>query len=366
MRTTNHTVVRRARVAQAAAAVIVAAAAMLAGCTAAPAPAGVASPQTAAPAPAPAPATTHTPTAGTAGTFTLTQYPADTHAAYDALLSGARHSVSMEMYELSDHTVEQDLAADVARGVTVHVMLDRAYSGRYANQAAYRWLADHRVPVEWATAGVIFHIKGTVVDHTTAVVSTGNLTPRYYPTGLDAAVTTTDPAQVHAVAATFAADWAAHAVTPAVQAPGLVWSPRSQQKLVRLIDSAHASVAFSSEELSDRTVTDALAGDARRGMRCQVLMTYQPKWAAAFHTLEQAGCHVRTFPDTTTGLYVHEKQVVVDDGHAVFLGSENATPTSLDRNRELGVVFTAAQAPQAAAAVQATFTRYYTEAEEDR
>jgi phosphatidylserine/phosphatidylglycerophosphate/cardiolipin synthase-like enzyme len=41
------------------------------------------------------------------------------------LITGAKHSVDLTMYELIDPTAEADLAADAARGVNVRVLLDR-------------------------------------------------------------------------------------------------------------------------------------------------------------------------------------------------------------------------------------------------
>ena len=65
------------------------------------------------------------------------------------LITGAKHSVDLTMYELIDPTAEADLAADAARGVNVRVLLDR-HLEKSRNTGAYHYLSAHRVHVRWA------------------------------------------------------------------------------------------------------------------------------------------------------------------------------------------------------------------------
>jgi phosphatidylserine/phosphatidylglycerophosphate/cardiolipin synthase-like enzyme len=81
----------------------------------------------------------------------------------DRAISGARHSVLVEMYELADPTVERDLAARAAAHVAVQVLLDRDGDGGSVNAPAYSWLTSHHVPVRWANGSEIFHEKAVVV-----------------------------------------------------------------------------------------------------------------------------------------------------------------------------------------------------------
>jgi phosphatidylserine/phosphatidylglycerophosphate/cardiolipin synthase-like enzyme len=68
------------------------------------------------------------------------------------LITGARSSVDLSMYELDDPTAEADLAADAARGVDVRVILDQ-YLEKARNSGAYDYLAAHGVHVRWGPAG---------------------------------------------------------------------------------------------------------------------------------------------------------------------------------------------------------------------
>lgn len=264
-----------------------------------------------------------------------------------ALTSQARVSLDLVIYELSDPTELADLAAAAARGVSVHVILDYAYSGYYVNAPAYAYLRAHRVAVAWAPASTIVHEKALAVDGTCAAIGTGNLTPRYYSSTRDYWVVDTHPNEVAAIAATARADFARPSLAPAVPAGNLLYSPGAETPLVRLIDSATRSVTFESEELDEAYIVDALAADARRGLSCTVVMVDSSSWHSAFATLAAAGCAIRLY-SPSSGLYIHAKTIVVDPGttHArVFVGSQNASYSSLMYNRELGLVLTAQTAP---------------------
>jgi hypothetical protein len=129
------------------------------------------------------------------------------------LITGARHSVDLTMYELADPTAEADLAADAARGVDVRVLLDR-HLEKARNTSAYNYLNARRVHVRWAPAGTTYHQKTLTVDDATSVIMTLNLVASDYSGTRDFAVIDTGRADVAAIVATFNADFAGRAVTP--------------------------------------------------------------------------------------------------------------------------------------------------------
>ncbi len=282
--------------------------------------------------------------------YQLVQYPKAGFGGFYAQIAGAKRSIDMEMYELSDPTAERDLGQAAARGVNVRVLLDRDYSGGEVNATAYSYLSSHGVNVRWAPPNYMFHIKATVFDGRTADVSTANLTVAYYADTRDAEVMDTNPAQVQAIEETFANDWgnAPHGVPreQTVQAPGLVWSPNTgtgsaETVMVNEIKAARHMVEVETEELSDAAVYNALAADARRGVTCRIVMTSSSEWRTAFTTLTRAGCRVRVFPDSAKALYIHEKVVLDDPGTShgsVLIGSQNAGWESLHTNRELSLL----------------------------
>jgi cardiolipin synthase A/B len=283
---------------------------------------------------------TATATASPRGLSLLVEPQAGMTPVYD-LMSSARHSLDMTMYELSDPRAEQILIADHDRGVRVRVLLDHDESGASVNQAAYSALAHAGVPVAWANDSEIFHQKTITVDDAESAVMTGNLTPQYYAMTRDFVVMDSQPADVAGIETVFDSDWSGAAPIPGPPGTDLVWSPGSQTQIVALIGSATHSVVVENEEMDSTAIEDALEAVVQRGASATVIMTADSEWDSAFARLEAAGVHVLLYPDTSSALYIHAKVVDVDSATA-FIGSENFSTASLDYNRELGLITSAA------------------------
>jgi phosphatidylserine/phosphatidylglycerophosphate/cardiolipin synthase-like enzyme len=253
-------------------------------------------------------------------------------------VQGARSSVEVVMYELSDPTLEQALANARKRGVNVRVLLSGGYYGEGSsfNKAAYRKLRETGVAVRWSPSRfALTHQKTLVVDDRMAYIMTLNLVTKDYPTSRDFAVADTDKPDLSAIEKTFDADWNNRYLKPP-HGVDLVWSPGAFAPELSLINSARHTIDIYNEEMDDSDITDALQAAARRGVDVKVVMTDSSDWNSAFNSLIRAGAHVRTYaPDAS--LYIHAKMILVD-GRRAFLGSQNFSPTSLDFNRELGII----------------------------
>jgi phosphatidylserine/phosphatidylglycerophosphate/cardiolipin synthase-like enzyme len=113
----------------------------------------------------------------------------------------------------------------------------------------------------------------------------------------------------------------------------LVTSPdTSRAAFADLIDGAQASLTIEAEELTDPGIVAALLAARARGVAVTLVWPGPPDVGAAFAKLAAAGATVRAVAAPA----IHAK-VVVADGRTLYLGSANFTPTSLDRNRELGL-----------------------------
>jgi phosphatidylserine/phosphatidylglycerophosphate/cardiolipin synthase-like enzyme len=273
------------------------------------------------------------------GALSLLVEPDDGVAPIYALLRSARTSIDVTIYELADDALVKILDDAAARGVDVRVVLD-ANREQSRNRSAFEQLAGHGVHVVWADRGYpATHQKTIVVDDALAAVMTLNLTSRYYPDTRDFAVLSRQPADVAAISAVFDADFAHQRVRPAA-GTDLLWSPGARPALLDLIGAATSTLLVEAEEMALPAATAALAAAARRGVEVTVVMTSRTDWTGAFDELGSAGVHVRTIADGS-GLYIHAKAVIADAGTsraAAFVGSQNLSATSLDHNRELGLV----------------------------
>ena len=93
--------------------------------------------------------------------------------------------------------------------------------------------------------------------------------------------------------------------------------------------------------MGDRTVENALIKAAKRGVDVQVCGENESgEYDSAFAKLARAGIRI-SYYSSSTGFYIHGKVVEADYGTAhakIFIGSENFSNTSLNQNRELGLI----------------------------
>ncbi len=276
-----------------------------------------------------------------AQSYTLATEPDQGLTAIYHLISSAKSTLDMTMYEFTDTEAEQLLAQAVLSGVTVRVILDQNLE-KSANTPAYTYLNSHGVQVHWANpAYAATHQKTITVDGATTAIMTLNLTSRYYSTTRDFAVIENDRNDIAAIEATFDADFQASPVTPP-EGDGLAWSPtNSQSAILSVIDAAKQSLLVENEEMSDTNVVNALMSAASRGVLVQVTMTNtSDEYSSEFNRMAAAGVRVSTYASTAP-LYIHAKVVLADHGSPgaqVFVGSENFSSASLTRNRELGLI----------------------------
>ncbi|MFE2428299.1 phosphatidylserine/phosphatidylglycerophosphate/cardiolipin synthase family protein [Streptomyces sp. NPDC059373] len=278
--------------------------------------------------------------ASAAASYRLIVQPDTNVSAIYSYITSATKSIDLTMYELVDTTAEQDLAAAEAKGVTVRVILD--VRKKSTNQTAYTYLKGKSVGVAWSSSKYYYtHEKSMVVDGTTALVMSGNLTSQYYSADRNYTVVDTDTADITAIETVFTADYAGTTVTPG-DGDNLVWSPTdAQSKLLALINNATSSLWIEAQEMGYSTVVNALVSAENRGVDVRVVMTNSSDdYASEFDTLTAAGVKVSTYADTAS-LYIHAKAIVADYGLStakVFVGSQNFSSTSLNSNRELGII----------------------------
>ena len=275
-------------------------------------------------------------------TYTLVTEPDNGLTAIYSLLTSAKKSIDMTMYELTDVTVTDALAKAAANGLAVRVILDQN-SEKTANTPAYNYLEQNKVTVHWANPVYgVTHQKTITVDQLTSAIMTLNLTPNYYSTSRDFAVITNNAADIAAIETTFNADFTNTAITPPT-GDNLVWSPtNSLSALEGLIGGATKTLLISQEEFSEPAIESALLAALKRGVAVTLVQEdIESKYTATLNALKSAGAKIAVYT-SNKGYYIHAKTILADYGTAeakLFLGSENFSTASLTSNRELGLIF---------------------------
>ena len=245
------------------------------------------------------------------------------------LLSKAKHSVRLEMYELGNPTLVHALIAARRRGVSVSVILDPTES---QSQQSGRILAQSGISVRWMhVAHGIDHVKLLIIDGH-EVLTGGVNWGRYSRWTTDADVLLPNDSEAAQV---FQADWltAGGRSTADPESPGGWTGSAIQSSLDRMIASAHHSIFVAANYLSDWNVQDALVAAHQRGVTVDVLLNKNTTEALSSERwLVSHGVTVRW----ATGPYLHAKVLLVD-GREGMIGSANFSYHGMDINHEFDV-----------------------------
>ena len=248
-------------------------------------------------------------------------------------INRAQDHIFVEAYILSDGRIVRALERAETEGVAVYVMLEPGPLGLGTQPARVAgMLRAAEVAVRWTRPGFrLTHAKFMVLDDRLAVVSSANFSRSAFTQNRDLLVFDGDSGDVRELSALFRSDWDR---APAVLSDlNLLISPdNARRKLASLIHHAHSGIDIYAEEFADAGLEQLLVASAQRHVQVRLLLppNASPQAATA---LVRGGVLVRRLRDP----YVHAKLVSVDAREA-YLGSENLSTTSLDRNREVGIV----------------------------
>jgi phosphatidylserine/phosphatidylglycerophosphate/cardiolipin synthase-like enzyme len=272
-------------------------------------------------------------------------------------IAATTHSVWVEVYLLTDARVIAALEDARHRGVEVRVMLEEYPYGFdvVAPQRTLQTLMTAGIQAKFANSAYTYtHAKMLIIDGATLFVLTANLSQ----SGLGGSslgrnrefgVIDTHGEDVAEAAAIFEADW--NYTQPVLHDTNMVVSPvNSRAKITALIASARASLLIEDEEMYDASSEDGLIAAARRGVRVRLIPPGSADIEATDVARLAAGGVQLVY---VSAPFIHAK-VIVADGQLAFVGSENFSATSLDENREVGLLLADTMA---LATISTTFER---------
>lgn len=280
----------------------------------------------------------NTPTRPGSLPLTLFVEPDDGFKPLGDLLDGAKRSIRMTMYILTEQDAIDALVAAQQRGVTVQVMLEkRPFGTPTINNKTREALVAAGIAVKDSNpVFTLTHEKAVVVDDREAAILSLNVSHAAFTGNREYAIITRDPQQVAEVRQVFEADWQRQSFKPTD--PDLVWSPdNSRQRFVSLIDKASRTLDIEAEEMQDQGIEERLIAAVDRGVTVRLVITPgsgpTDSNAPGLQRISQGGVEVRYMKSP----YVHAKMMLQDQKLA-YIGSVNNSAQSLDFNREAGIL----------------------------
>lgn len=245
-------------------------------------------------------------------------------------------SIDLSMYIFTNQEIFDALEYTVARGIRVRVILERQPFGSFGSQQEmFDRLVAIGAEVQWGPEQFTYsHAKYMVVDSSVLLVTNQNFTNAGFNSNREFGVITTEPAYVQEAASIFEADWSRSAAPDTFD--HLVVSPiNARCTIVEMIEQSSKSVWMYSEVLRDEDITGALSAAAERGVDVRILVnpTTDEDDVPYFLDALEHGVQIRVLHDP----YVHSKVLIID-GESALVGSQNYSYTSLELNREVGIV----------------------------
>jgi phosphatidylserine/phosphatidylglycerophosphate/cardiolipin synthase-like enzyme len=247
------------------------------------------------------------------------------------VIRGARDRLRLSLFRANDPEVFDELAAAVARGVQVEVLVTSNAKGG-ASKRDKLWDRLKRTGARIHAYGdpvVKYHAKYLVADDETAIVASLNLTKKCFKRTNDALVITDDRHVVDSLHRLFEADREGLAL-PGDMSPRLVIGPeRARRQLTGLIDGARTSIGVIDAKLSDPDLLTRLQARRSAGVDVEVVTTKK-----------------------IAGLKSHAKIVFVD-GRVAVVGGLALTALSLEFRREVAILV---EDPAALAGIEELFS----------
>jgi phosphatidylserine/phosphatidylglycerophosphate/cardiolipin synthase-like enzyme len=259
--------------------------------------------------------------------------PAGLEATLLARINGAQQRIDVMMYQLYTRSFADALIAAHHRGLAVRVLLDGDQRVNANNIERFEQAA---VPVRTAPEEFSHaHAKLIWIDGTEAVVMSGNLNDYTMNSERNYGVIDRDPGDLAQLAEIFERDWQGSG-TVDLSCTRLIVSPQNAvARINALVDGAQRTLDLAVMYISDRNVRRAVIARHEAGIAVRVLLA-NPAWidsnAETAAELAAAGVPVKYL----TNVELHAKLIIADD--VALVGSQNLSYTSLNRNRELGVL----------------------------
>jgi len=260
-------------------------------------------------------------------------------------INGTTEHLDVMIYELTLDDFINAIIAAKNRGVDVRVVIDK---DNPKNATTWTTLVNAGVNVKDAPASFgYYHVKTLIFDRKEAFVMSANLMWAHFQITRNYGVLDSDPADVADLLSIIDGDF--NNTSPDLTCTRLVVSPvNSRQRTMELINNAKTSLLIESMEMRDTDVRNAIKAKKAQGLDVRALVP-DPAWISASTQdamwYATAGVPVKYFKKYD----LHAKLIVADD--IALIGSENYTYTSLDQNREIGMLVTETT-PMAAAKAQ--------------
>ncbi|MCD5380650.1 phosphatidylserine/phosphatidylglycerophosphate/cardiolipin synthase family protein [Candidatus Gracilibacteria bacterium] len=265
-------------------------------------------------------------------------------------IDGAKQKVYVEVYMLTETRIKAALVKAKNRGVDVKVVLEHSpYLAVMLNQKHFKELESKGVDIVWSNPKhyALNHSKIMLIDDE-LILSTGNFTYSTFAHNRDLFLFSRDESTVAIFNKIFLKDYAGEEFQ--IYDDNIILSPySSRSKFVTMIEGAEYEIKMYAQYLKDEKLFNILKQEAENGIKIEIILS---KNGYESYSEENRICGDKASTDSTCQKFVHEnivvsaindsakmhsKAILVDEKY-LFIGSINFSTSSMDKNREMGLL----------------------------
>ena len=249
----------------------------------------------------------------------------------------AQKSIDLEMYLLSNKKIIQALKDAKKRGIEIRIILEKnPYNIEWFNKKIFKELKEFGIQVKWSSLEFkLTHSKFMVIDDRIAIIMTNNFTYSGFNSSRDFGLIDFDVRDVEEIKKLFEADW--HDDSFFSSSQNLVISPiNSRFKFESIIKNTQSEILVAAEIMGDQKIQELLSEAQKRGVQVRILLAD----IKDSEINREAGEYFQSQNIQVKYLrkpFLHAKILIVDN-KILYLGSINFSASSLDENRELGIL----------------------------
>lgn len=268
------------------------------------------------------------------------------------IIDGAKNKIDLSMYQLKDQGMIDALMRASKRGVQIRLVTEKnPYQHSLNQEKSILGGTDQLVKIGIPVKGLAprflkinsnaqAHHKILIVDDIYAVIMTCNWDVSSLTKTRDFAVIIykdKTPEEFHELGKIFDSDWNNKQADN--RNTSLIIGPNHQREdFIKLFSTAKQSIKIYQQSYNDEKIASTLEELCHKGIKVKLLMTPFPfggnedKNLPFQKRLIKAGGEVHL-----AKMYIHAKVVIIDD-KIFYIGSCNFYPSSLEFNREIGII----------------------------
>lgn len=252
-------------------------------------------------------------------------------------IKDAEKRVFVEVYTLTEKRIIESLKNAKKRWIDVRVILEKnPYKATNLNTKAFKYLTENQVNVIWSNPEnySLNHTKLMLVDDK-AYISTGNYSHSTFFFNRDFFISTKDKKILNDLEKVFLIDF--QYKKNLVYSDDLILSPNyTREKFEILFSSAKKSLKLYFQYIKDKDLEDLLIKKSLDWVNIEIIVSKDSYEQDREEIDDLKSYGIKIYP--IKKYKMHSKAILVDEKY-LFIWSINFSTYSIDKNREIGLLF---------------------------